>query len=78
MEEKKKIEGQLEEATNLLIQTMEEGFIYMKNHPQDSEAIIDITKKHFNIIMKNLLSMSEKYNNRDVAKAIGKAIMFRR
>ncbi|MCG8540427.1 MAG: hypothetical protein MJA82_10865 [Clostridia bacterium] len=73
-----KIESNLNDILDVLKQNMEESFEYIDENPKDSNEMINIWKEFANEFMKEFITLSEKYNNRDIVKAIGKMIMFGR
>lgn len=57
---------------------MAESFEHIDKNPNDSKEMIAIWKEFANKFMKEFIRLSEKYDNKDIAKAIGKMIMFGR
>ena len=78
MVNREKIEANLNEILSILKENMEESFEHIDQNPKDSKEMISIWKNFANKFMKEFVFLSEKYNNKDIAKAIGKMIMFGR
>lgn len=76
MVNKEKIEYNLNEVFNILKNNMIESFEYMEENPEGSNEIISTWKDFANKLMKEFFTLSEEYDNKDIAKAIGKMIMF--
>lgn len=76
MVNREKIEYNLNEVFNMIKKNMIESFEHIEENPKDSNEIIDIWKDFANKLMKEFFTLSEEYDNKDIAKAIGKMIMF--
>lgn len=71
---------QFKEEFELCFKKMEnlitESFNIMKDEPQKNDEIINLWRSHIQKFISFTFKTSEKYNNKDVLKAITKAIMF--
>lgn len=76
MVDRERIEYNLNEVFNILKNNMIESFEYMEENPEGSNEIISTWKDFTNKLMKEFFTLSEEYDNKDIAKAIGKMIMF--
>lgn len=72
------VESNLNEIFDILKKNMAESFEHIDKNPNDSKEMIAIWKEFANKFMKEFIRLSEKYDNKDIAKAIGKMIMFGR
>ncbi len=78
MDIRETLRNNLEQSSSIIKNTMVDCFEYMDSHPEESKEIIEIWKEFANILMKDFFTLSEKYDNKEIGKAIGKMIMFRR
>lgn len=78
MVNREQVESNLNEIFAILKKNMTESFEHIDKNPKDSKEMIAIWKDFANKFMKEFVRLSEKYNNKDIAKAIGKMIMFGR
>lgn len=78
MANRENIESNLNEAFNIVRDNMIQSFEHINDNPKDTNEVIAVWKSFSNKLMKEFFTLSEKYDNKDIAKAIGKMIMFGR
>lgn len=71
---------QFKEEFNTCFKTLQklttESFSLMENDPEMKDEIINLWKNHILKFKTSTYKTSEKYNNKDIFKAITKALMF--
>lgn len=78
MEGKEKLTEGFEEAFGILKTNLIESFEYMQEHPGEQDEVIDEWKGYLRKFVTEATGMSEKYNNRNLLKAISKMFIFGR
>ena len=67
---------ELEMSFRSLEKLVSDSFSDMKNEPGSKDEIIDLWKNHILSFKSCMYNTSEKYNNKDLFKALTKALTF--
>ncbi|MCX7842146.1 MAG: hypothetical protein N2489_03625 [Clostridia bacterium] len=76
MEDCKQLKHDVDKCFHNLKEQIDHSFILMKEQPEKKEEVVNTWKKHIIQFITYTFNASEKYDNRDVFKAITKALMF--
>lgn len=76
MENSDNFRHEFDECFKNLIKQVDYSFQYMEKYPEKKEEVINLWKEHIQRFISYTFKSSEKYNNKDVFKAITKALIF--
>ncbi len=78
MEFEEKLEEKFNQCHKLLQDNAIDSFEYINKNPQEKEKILNLWKTNIKKVTKEIMSLSEKYGDRDIIKSISKMLIFGR